>query len=138
LIMTPGLAFFYGGMVNKKNVISTMLQSIVCMVIITVMWGIFGFSLAFGDSIGGVIGNPSTFFMMKGMLGNATWKSAPTIPLLLFAMYQLKFAIITPALITLYFWCCLPFLFSRRWPTLPGTLTVFLTNLACLILPAEQ
>src|SRR6201991_4824306 len=100
LIMTPGLAFFYGGMVNKKNVISTMLQSIVCMVIITVMWGIFGFSLAFGDSIGGFIGNPSTFFMMKGMLGNSTWKAAPTIPLLLFAMYQLKFAIITPALIT--------------------------------------
>ncbi|MEO6980329.1 MAG: ammonium transporter [Mucilaginibacter sp.] len=100
LIMTPGLAFFYGGMVNKKNVISTMLQSIVCMVIITVMWGIFGFSLAFGDTIGGFIGNPSTFFMMKGMLGNATWKLAPTIPLLLFAMYQLKFAIITPALIT--------------------------------------
>lgn len=100
LIMTPGLAFFYGGMVNKKNVISTMLQSIVCMVIITVLWGIFGFSLAFGDSFHGLIGNPSTFFMMKGMLGNATWRSAPTIPLLLFAMYQLKFAIITPALIT--------------------------------------
>ncbi len=100
LIMTPGLAFFYGGMVNKKNVISTMLQSVVCMVIITIMWGIFGFSLAFGDSIGGVIGNPSTFFMMKGMLNNNTWPSAPTIPLLLFAMYQLKFAIITPALIT--------------------------------------
>ncbi len=100
LIMTPGLAFFYGGMVNKKNVISTMLQSVICMVIITVMWGIFGFSLAFGDSIGGVIGNPSTFFMMKGMLGNSSWPSAPTIPLLLFAMYQLKFAIITPALIT--------------------------------------
>ncbi|MDB5148639.1 MAG: amt [Mucilaginibacter sp.] len=100
LIMTPGLAFFYGGMVNKKNVISTMLQSIVCMVIITVMWGIFGFSLAFCDSFYGVIGNPSTNFMMKGKLGNATWKAAPTIPLLLFAMYQLKFAIITPALIT--------------------------------------
>ncbi len=100
LIMTPGLAFFYGGMVNKKNVISTMLQSVICMVIITVMWGIFGFSLAFGDSIGGIIGNPSTYFMMKGMLGNSTWKLAPTIPLLLFAMYQLKFAIITPALIT--------------------------------------
>jgi Amt family ammonium transporter len=100
LIMTPGLAFFYGGMVNKKNVISTMLQSIVCMVIITVLWGIFGFSLAFGDSFHGIIGNPATFFMMKGMLGNATWKAAPTIPLLLFAMYQLKFAIITPALIT--------------------------------------
>src|ERR1700709_738428 len=100
LIMTPGLAFFYGGMVNKKNVISTMLQSVICMVIITVMWGIFGFSLAFGDSVSGFIGNPGTFFMMKGMLGNATWKLAPTIPLVLFAMYQLKFAIITPALIT--------------------------------------
>jgi ammonium transporter, Amt family len=100
LIMTPGLAFFYGGMVNKKNVISTMLQSVICMVIITVMWGIFGFSLAFGDSIYGVIGNPSTFFMMKGMLGNNSWPLAPSIPLLLFAMYQLKFAIITPALIT--------------------------------------
>jgi len=100
LIMTPGLAFFYGGMVNKKNVISTMLQSIVCMVIITVLWGIFGFSLAFGESFHGLIGNPATYFMMKGMLGNATWKAAPTIPLLLFAMYQLKFAIITPALIT--------------------------------------
>ena len=85
LIMTPGLAFFYGGMVNKKNVISTMLQSVVCMVIITIIWGIFGFSLAFGDTIGGVIGNPSTYFMMKGMLGNATWPLAPTIPLLLFA-----------------------------------------------------
>src|SRR3984885_1275827 len=100
LIMTPGLAFFYGGVVNKKNMISTMLQSIVCMVIITVLWGIFGFSLAFGESFHGIIGNPSTYFMMKGMLGNATWKLAPTIPLLLFAMYQLKFAIITPALIT--------------------------------------
>jgi len=100
LIMTPGLAFFYGGMVNKKNVISTMLQSIICMVIVTIIWGIFGFSLAFGETMGGFIGNPSTYFMMKGMLGNATWKLAPTIPLLLFAMYQLKFAIITPALIT--------------------------------------
>lgn len=100
LIMTPGLAFFYGGMVNKKNVLSTMLQSFVCMGVITVLWVIFGFSLAFGDSIGGIIGDPRTFFMMKGMLGNATWKLAPTVPLVLFAMFQLKFAVITPALIT--------------------------------------
>jgi Amt family ammonium transporter len=100
LIMTPGLAFFYGGMVSKKNVLSTMMQSFVCMGIITIIWVIFGFSLAFGDSIGGVIGDPRTFFMMKGMLGNATWKLAPTIPLVLFAMFQLKFAVITPALIT--------------------------------------
>ena len=100
LIMTPGLAFFYGGMVRKKNVISTMLQSFVCLGLITVIWVVFGFSLAFGESIYGIIGNPTTFFMMKGTLGNATWPLAPTIPLLLFAMYQLKFAVITPALIT--------------------------------------
>src|ERR1700761_7390481 len=100
LIMTPGLAFFYGGMVRKKNVLSTMMQSFVCMGVITIIWVIFGFSLAFGDSIGGIIGDPRTFFMMKGMLGNATWKLAPTIPLVLFAMFQLKFAVITPALIT--------------------------------------
>src|ERR1700759_1305602 len=100
LIMTPGLAFFYGGMVSKKNVLSTMMQSFVCMGVITIIWVIFGFSLAFGEDINGFIGNPSTFFMMKGMLGNATWKLAPTIPLVLFAMFQLKFAVITPALIT--------------------------------------
>jgi Amt family ammonium transporter len=100
LLMTPGLAFFYGGMVSKKNVLSTMMQSFVCMGIITIIWVVFGFSLAFGDSVHGIIGNPSTFFMMKGMLGNATWKLGPTVPLVLFAMFQLKFAVITPALIT--------------------------------------
>src|ERR671921_1146604 len=78
LVMTPGLAYFYGGMVRKKNVISTMLQSLVCMGVITVLWVIFGFSLAFGDDIGGVIGNPGTFFMMRGMIGNAVWSLAPT------------------------------------------------------------
>lgn len=100
LLMTPGLAFFYGGMVRKKNVISTMLQSFVCMGLITVLWVVFGFSLAFGEDIGGIIGNPSTFFMMKGMLGDSSWSLMPTVPLVLFAMFQLKFAVITPALIT--------------------------------------
>jgi Amt family ammonium transporter len=100
LIMTPGLAFFYGGMVSKKNVISTMLQSYICMAVITIIWVVFGFSLAFGESIGGVIGNPATFFLMKGVVNGKPWELAPTIPLLLFAFYQLKFAIITPALIT--------------------------------------
>jgi Amt family ammonium transporter len=101
LLMTPGLAFFYGGMVSKKNVISTMFQSFVCMGVITILWVIFGFSLAFGeDRLGGFIGDPSTFFMMKGMLGNATWPLMPTVPIVLFAMFQLKFAVITPALIT--------------------------------------
>ena len=100
LLMTPGLAFFYGGMVRKKNVISTMLQSFVCMGLITVIWVVFGFSLAFGDDIGGIIGDPRTFFMMKGMLGNNAWSLMPTVPIVLFAMFQLKFAVITPALIT--------------------------------------
>ena len=100
LIMTPGLAFFYGGMVSKKNVISTMLQSFVSMVLISILWVVIGFSLSFGDSIGGIIGNPKTFFMMHGAIESAPWKLAPTIPLIVFAFFQLKFAIITPALIT--------------------------------------
>ncbi|MFN8306456.1 MAG: ammonium transporter [Ferruginibacter sp.] len=100
LIMTPGLAFFYGGMVSKKNVISTMLQSFISMAVITILWVIVGFSLAFGDSFHGIIGNPGTFFLMKDMLNGKPWALAPTIPLILFAFYQLKFAIITPALIT--------------------------------------
>jgi ammonium transporter, Amt family len=99
-IMTPGLAFFYGGMVNKKNVISTMLQSFICLAIVTVIWFVFGFSLAFGTSYHGIIGNPLDFFMMSGVIEGKPWKLAPTIPFALFAMYQLKFAIITPALIT--------------------------------------
>jgi Amt family ammonium transporter len=98
LLMTPGLAFFYGGMVRKKNVISTMLQSFVCMGLITIIWVVFGFSLAFGEDVGGwgFIGNPRSFFMMQNTLGVA-WG---TIPVILFAMFQLKFAVITPALIT--------------------------------------
>lgn len=100
LLMTPGLAYFYGGMVNRKNVISTMLQSFIAMGVITVIWIVFGFSLAFGDSIGGVIGNPMTFFMFNGVLDGKPWSLAPTIPLALFAFFQLKFAVITPALIT--------------------------------------
>ncbi len=100
LIMTPGLAFFYGGMVSKKNVISTMLQSFISMVLISLLWVIIGFSLSFGDSIGGIIGDPRSFFMMHNVLEGEPWKLAPTIPLVAFAFFQLKFAIITPALIT--------------------------------------
>lgn len=100
LIMTPGLAFFYGGMVRKKHVISTMLQSFASMAIITVLWIAVGFSLAFGESIGGVIGNPTTFAFFDGVWDKGAFPTAPTVPLVLFAMFQLKFAIITPALIT--------------------------------------
>jgi Amt family ammonium transporter len=100
LLMTPGLAFFYGGMVNSKNVISTMLQSFVAMGIISLLWVVVGFSLAFGDSIGGFVGDPRTFFLFKGVLDGKPWSLATTIPLVLFAFFQMKFAIITPALIT--------------------------------------
>jgi len=100
LLMTPGVSFFYGGMVKTKNVISTMLQSFIAMGIISVIWIVFGFSLTFGDDIGGVIGNPLTFFMFKGVGVNVSEALAPTIPLALFALFQMKFAILTPALIT--------------------------------------
>ncbi|MEO6454524.1 MAG: ammonium transporter [Ginsengibacter sp.] len=99
LLMTPGLSFFYGGMVGKKNVLSTMLQSFIATGVISVMWVICGFSLAFGKSINGFIGDPSTFFMMKGINAHEPWPLAPTIPILLFALFQMKFAIITPALV---------------------------------------
>ena len=99
LLMTPGISFFYGGMVRAKNVISTMLQSFIAMGIISVIWVIFGFSLTFGEDIGGVIGNPATFFMFKNVGTNVS-ALAPTIPLVLFALFQMKFAILTPALIT--------------------------------------
>jgi Amt family ammonium transporter len=100
LIMTPGLAFFYGGMVNKKNVLSTMLQSFICMVVITMLWVMVGFSLAFGTSLGGIVGDPRTFFMLRNIFDGAPYALAPTIPLVLFVIFQLKFAIVTPALIT--------------------------------------
>ncbi len=100
LLMTPGLSFFYGGMVNKKSIISTMLQSFIALGVISVLWIVVGFSLAFGDSIGGFIGNPLTYFNFSGVGAEPNPEFAATIPFLLFAMFQLKFAIITPALIT--------------------------------------
>jgi ammonium transporter, Amt family len=100
LLMTPGLAYFYGGMVNSKNVISTMFQSFISMGIISVLWVVIGFSLAFGNSIGGFIGDPRTFLMFKGVLDGKPWSLAATIPLVVFAFFQLKFAVITPALVT--------------------------------------
>ncbi len=100
LLMTPGLAYFYGGMVNNKNVISTMLQSFIAMGVISVLWVVVGYSLAFGSSIGGFVGNPLDHFMFKGVLDGKPWSLATTIPLVVFAFFQLKFAVITPALLT--------------------------------------
>ena len=100
LIMTPGLGFFYGGMVQKKNVISTILQSFIAMGVISVLWVIIGFSLSFGTSLGGIIGNPLDYIFFKNVGTESAWSLAPTIPLALFAVFQMKFAIITPALIS--------------------------------------
>lgn len=98
-LMTPGLAFFYGGMVHRKNVISTMIKSVVAAGVVGVLWIVVGFSLAFGDSIGGVIGNPTTFLFFKNVTSGAPWSLAPSIPLGLFALFQMMFAVITPGLV---------------------------------------
>ena len=102
LMMTPGLSFFYGGMVGKRNVISTILQSFIAMGIISIMWVVFGFSLSFGDDVGGLglIGNPLQFLFFKDVGAKVNTTLAPTIPLALYALFQMKFAIITPSLIT--------------------------------------
>lgn len=102
LMMTPGLSFFYGGMVGKKNVISTILQSFIAMGIISVLWVVFGFSLSFGDDIGGLglIGDPTQFFMFQHVGAKPYEKITASIPLALYAIFQMKFAIITPSLIT--------------------------------------
>jgi len=102
-LMTPGLAFFYGGMVHRKNVISTMIKSVVAAGIVSILWITVGFSLCFGDSLGGFIGNPSTYLFFKGVLSGAPELAGGavkfTIPLALFALFQLMFAIITPGLV---------------------------------------
>ena len=98
-LMTPGLAFFYGGMVHRKNVISTMIKSTVAAGVVSVIWIAFGYSLCFGESIGGFVGNPLTHFFFKGVNDGQPWSLAPTIPKSLFALFQLMFAIITPGLV---------------------------------------
>src|SRR5215510_2289431 len=88
LLMTPGLSFFYGGMVSTKNVISTMLQSFIALGVISLLWVLVGFSLAFGESYHGLIGNPLTYFMFKNVGGETQPDLAPTIPFIVFAMFQ--------------------------------------------------
>jgi ammonium transporter, Amt family len=104
LLMTPGLAFFYGGMVSKKSIISTMLQSFIALGIVSMLWFVVGFSLAFGDDVGGlgIVGDPRSFFMFNnvGTAPSTNPAMGGGLPLVLFAAFQLKFAIITPALIT--------------------------------------
>ena len=95
LLMTPGLALFYGGMVRRKNVLATFMYSFFALALVTVQWVLFGYSLAFGQTHGGLIGGTDYL-----MLHNVTLAAKGTIPHLAFMAFQLKFAIITPALIS--------------------------------------
>ncbi|WP_405177459.1 ammonium transporter [Nocardia sp. NBC_01377] len=111
LLMTPGLAFFYGGMVRSKNVLNMIMMSISSMGLITILWVLYGFSLTFGEDKGNLIGDPGQYFGLKSVFGGSylasTDPAAPaavplngTIPLSVFVAFQLMFAIITVALIS--------------------------------------
>lgn len=97
LFMTPGLAFFYGGLGRRKNVANNIMTSFFCIGVGIVMWFAVGFSLSFGTDHGGVIGSFEYLFMNG--VETASDAYAPTIPLLVFALFQMMFAVITPALI---------------------------------------
>src|ERR1700739_1478095 len=114
LLMTPGLAFFYGGMVRARSVLNMLMMSISAMGVVTVLWVLYGYSMAFGNDTGSVVGNPLQYFGLKGLIGaNSLAKHlaagttadvpiplAGTIPQSVFVMFQLMFAIITVALIS--------------------------------------
>jgi len=121
LLMTPALAFFYGGMVRRKNVLSTLTLSYIFMALIGVQWIVYGYSLAFGSDINGLIGGLNFLgFQNVGALPNADYSK--TIPHTLFAAFQMMFAVITPALITGAFVERVKFksflLFSLLWATM--------------------
>jgi ammonium transporter, Amt family len=121
LMTAPGLAFFYGGLVRRKNVLSTMMQSFFLLCMLSVQWVLFGYSLAFGPDVGHVIGNLSWFGLRNvSMAPNPDYSA--TIPHMLFMVFQMMFAVITPALITGAFAERMKFasfaLFSLLWATL--------------------
>jgi Amt family ammonium transporter len=105
LFMTPGLAFFYGGLVGRKNVLSILMQCFMCMAVVTVLWVLVGYSIAFsGTEIGGgFCGNPMTHFLLNGVATDASFEPVKGVPLGLsqqtFMVFQMMFAIITPALV---------------------------------------
>jgi ammonium transporter, Amt family len=99
LFMTPGLALFYAGMVRSKNVLSSTMHSLFAMGLVSVIWAVIGYTLAFGPDMGGVVGGLK-FFGLDGVLGSVTGTGTSAIPTSVFAMYQGMFAIITVGLIT--------------------------------------
>lgn len=100
LLMTPALAFFYGGMVRSKSVLNMMMMSIVTMAIVGILWILFGFSMAFGDSWNGLIGDPTQFAGMKGVFDTLIGAETNQIPLFVFVGFQAAFAIIAVALVS--------------------------------------
>jgi len=121
LLMTPGLAFFYGGMVRTKNVLATIMQSFFIMGLVSVQWALIGYSLAFGPDIGGFIGGPQWLGLAGvGLEPNADY--AATVPHQAFMIFQMMFAVITPALISGAFAERMRFsafvLFTTLWCTL--------------------
>jgi Amt family ammonium transporter len=100
LMMTaPGLILFYGGLVRSKNVLSTMMHSMILMAVVSVLWMVFGYSMAFGEG-NAFFGSPTQYFMLKGVGGAPNTDYAATIPHTTFMLFQMMFAIITPALIS--------------------------------------
>ena len=99
MLMTPALGFFYGGLVRKKNLVSTIAQCFIIFAVISIIWAVYGYSLAFGPSVGGVIGNLSLAGLAGIGIHDVTPALAATVPTLLVFAFQLKFAAITPALI---------------------------------------
>jgi Amt family ammonium transporter len=99
MLMTPALGFFYGGLVRKKNLVSTIVQCFIIFAVISIIWALWGYSLVFGPSFHGVIGNLSLAGLNNLSIHNINTALAPTIPELLYFAFQLKFAAITPALI---------------------------------------
>src|SRR5580692_6504241 len=100
MLMTPGLAFFYGGLVQRKNVLTIMMQSFMSLGWTTVLWFAFGYSESFGADWHGIIGNPATYAFLHGVTLQTMFASTANIPLVVHIAYQMMFAIITPALIT--------------------------------------
>jgi len=99
MLMTPGLAFFYGGLVRRKNMLSVLMQCFIILCIVSIQWSLFGYSLAFGPDVKGIIGNLD-WFALKGVGGAPDpFNYAPTVPHEAFMMFQMMFAVITPALI---------------------------------------
>ena len=99
MLMTPGLALFYGGMVRGKNVLGTLMQSFIAIAVISMQWILIGYTLSFGPDVNGIIGNLS-WMGLNGVGVEPNPDYAPTIPHMAFMIYQAMFAVITPALIT--------------------------------------